>query len=115
MPDYTESACDACPRHCRTGAYALTEVTPRVCPTGTRHPGVDWRKTDYQQDARPSFTVSGPPVTAIPAGETVLLGCQGCGTRFPCLREITGPVTERLGCVLGIESPFRFCVWYRAT
>lgn len=117
MPDYTEAACDACPRKCRAGIYvtgAIMDNLECVTRNGTR----DWRQTDRQADVKPSF-VRAPapddgPVTFVPAGETVLLGCKGCGAPAPCLLEITGPVTEKPGCVLGIERPpYRVCVWYR--
>lgn len=79
MPDYTEAACDACPHKCRAGIYVTGTVMGNLeCATrnGTR----DWRQTDRQADVKPSF-VRAPapddgPVTFVPAGETVLLGCQ---------------------------------------
>ena len=114
MPDYTEAACDACPRKCRAGVYVATETTPRRCPTATPARAA-WRMTDFQTDVRPSLRPAPAPMTSIPAGETVLLGCQGCGTDAPCMLEITGPVTEQPKCVLGIESRSQVCVWYRIT
>jgi hypothetical protein len=115
MPNYTEAACDACPHKCRAGIYVTGDVTNAlVCATRNGTP--DWKQTDRQANVQPSFVrvPASSGVTFVPAGETVLLGCQGCGPGAPCLLEITGPFGDRLGCVLGIERPpYRICTWYR--
>ena len=54
---YTESACDACPRHCRAGIFVGGSAKHRpavACPADTAptsRPFPVWRVTDYVPSA----------------------------------------------------------------
>lgn len=107
MNHFTESACNRCDRRCRAGVYLGHKHAVTVCPTGG---APDFAVTEYVRGVRPSFELA-DPVTEIPAGVTMLLGCETCGKSCPCLLEITGPA-DRLPCVLRIEDR---PVWRRVT
>ena len=109
MAHYTESACTACPRNCRAGAWMSYEQPGRGCVAGAVP---SFRVTEYvAKDVTPTQVLA-EPVTEVPAGVTMLLGCQTCGAACPCLLEITGPANVRGHCVLAIE---RKPTWFRVT
>ena len=107
MP-YTESVCNLCPRQCRAGIFLSYERVPRVCPTGKKP---NFVAEDNVDALRPSHTLA-DPVTEIPAGVTMLLGCTGCG-KSPCLLEITGPAGKP-PCLLDIVDADKIA-WFRVT
>ena len=104
---YTESACTKCPRNCRAGVWLTYKKAATGCVSGD---GADFRVTEYvAEDVEPTQTLA-EPVTEVPDGVTMLLGCQTC--RAPCLLEITGPANVQGHCVLGID---RKPDWHRVT
>lgn len=106
---YTESACTKCPRNCRAGVWLTYKKAATGCVSGD---GADFRVTEYvAEDVEPTQTLA-EPVTEVPDGVTMLLGCQTCGSSAPCLLEITGPV-DRLPCILGLGG--LTAAWFRVT
>jgi hypothetical protein len=107
MPDktfYTESACDACPRHCRAGVFVVNGGDVRLpredadgkryCPEGLTP---DWKPTEHGKRKPTHRLDTVTKVSAVHSG-TVLLGCVGCTENSPCLYEITGPARAP-GCI----------------
>ena len=112
---YTESACDACPRHCRAGIFIYNSpLDPRrpcggPCPDGVTPA---WVVTTYEERA-PNFKLDKvTKVNSVISG-TLLLGCAVCSLKSPCLYEVTGPGPVP-PCTTFSGSP-HMTEWFRVT